>query len=452
VVAATAGVLLTAGCNIRHELLHPQQPGLIGLESVENPTAADAMRKGVVGDLKLISSGSGSTNSETIWLLGGLLTDEWENVDPTAARVEIDQRQPQNTNALIQNQYGILHRLRGRARDALVALNAYLPEPRANFGQMHFAEGFAVLTLGENFCNGIPLGSNDNGVPVYTQPLTTDDVFAAAIAKLDTALTYVTAADTFTVRVRNAILLAKARAQLDLGQFAAAAATVTPVPTSYSWFITTSAAIANDDNSIWTFNTQQRRYSVGDSVETTGRVLNAIPFARLADPRLPVTGSPTTCTTLTGLDGTCRVDQTVFSQDAGTPLVSGVDARLIEAEARLNAGDVAGMMTILNALRASPQVLAANRQSPVMTPLATPATTAAATDLFFRERAIWTFGRGQRLPSLRRLVRQYGRDAATVYPTGSYVKGGTYGTATQFTVPANESNNPFFTGCLDAKP
>ena len=32
-------------------------------------------------------------------------------------------------------------------------------------------------------------------------------------------------------------------------------------------------------------------------------------------------------------------------------MVSGIDARLIEAEAKLNANDIAGMMTILNALR-----------------------------------------------------------------------------------------------------
>ena len=35
-------------------------------------------------------------------------------------------------------------------------------------------------------------------------------------------------------------------------------------------------------------------------------------------------------------------------------MVSGIDARLIEAEAKLNANDIAGMMTILNALRAAP--------------------------------------------------------------------------------------------------
>ena len=36
---------------------------------------------------------------------------------------------------------------------------------------------------------------------------------------------------------------------------------------------------------------------------------------------------------------------------------TGIDARLIEAEARLRASDIAGMMTILNALRTSPQTI-----------------------------------------------------------------------------------------------
>ena len=72
---------------------------------------------------------------------------------------------------------------------------------------------------------------------------------------------------------------------------------------------------------------------------------------------------------------------------------SGIDARLIEAEAKLQAGDIAGMMTILNALRAAPQTLGVFKV-PAMPALATPARQTDATDLFFREKALWQFGRG----------------------------------------------------------
>jgi hypothetical protein len=86
-----------------------------------------------------------------------------------------------------------------------------------------------------------------------------------------------------------------------------------------------------------------------------------------------------------------------------------------------------------------------------MAALPTPASQDAATTLLFREKAFWTFGRGQRLPDLRRLVRQYGRDQANVFPTGVYFKGGNYGTDVNFPVPSSEQVNPLFSGCLDRK-
>jgi hypothetical protein len=84
-----------------------------------------------------------------------------------------------------------------------------------------------------------------------------------------------------------------------------------------------------------------------------------------------------------------------------------------------------------------------------MAALATPATKDAAIDLFFREKALWTFSRGQRLGDLRRLVRQYTRSQANVFPVGTFFKGGTYGTDVNFPVHVDETNNPEFKGCAD---
>jgi hypothetical protein len=129
-------------------------------------------------------------------------------------------------------------------------------------------------------------------------------------------------------------------------------------------------------------------------------------------------------------------------------MVSGVDARLIEAEAALNANNFAGMTTILNDLRASPPKIG-TFQPTAMAALATPATFADATNLFFREKAFWTFGRGQRLNDLRRLVRQYDRPQQNVFPSGQHYKGGSYGSDVNFPVPDAERVNPQFQGCLD---
>ena len=58
-----------------------------------------------------------------------------------------------------------------------------------------------------------------------------------------------------------------------------------------------------------------------------------------------------------------------------------------EAEDRLRANDIPGMMTILNTLRASPQALSSSFNSPVMAALPTPPDQATAMEVFFREKA-----------------------------------------------------------------
>ena len=55
---------------------------------------------------------------------------------------------------------------------------------------------------------------------------------------------------------------------------------------------------------------------------------------------------------------------------------------------------------------------------------------------------------------MRRLIRPtaaggYGRAENTVFPSGAYFKGGTYGTDVNFPIPKDEENNTLFTQCLD---
>jgi hypothetical protein len=138
----------------------------------------------------------------------------------------------------------------------------------------------------------------------------------------------------------------------------------------------------------------------------------------------------------------------LYGRTDPTPIVSGIDARLIEAEARLKANDIPGMMTILNALRTTAQTIGA-RAIPVMPALAAPANQNAAIDLYFREKAFWTYSRGQRLPDLQRLIRQYGRTESQVFPEGTFFKGGVYENDVNFPVTIDELNNPNFTSCAN---
>jgi hypothetical protein len=276
--------------------------------------------------------------------------------------------------------------------------------------------------------------------------LPTADVFAAALARVDSGLTLVgTGTDAATAQIRNALLVTKGRLQVDLGQFSAAAATVANVPVAFQYAATYT--ITTTDNIWWILTTSTKRYSVGDSVDQTGTVKNALPFVSAKDPRVPVVRNGN------GFDTTSPYfGQQIWGRSDPIAIVDGLDAQLIQAEAKLNANDFAGMTSILNALRAAPPTQGTFKPAGTLAPLTAPTTKADATTLFFREKAFWTFGRGQRLGDLRRLVRQYGRTQADVYPTGAFHKNGNYGTRMFFPVPDRDKANPQFTGCLDQNP
>jgi hypothetical protein len=275
-------------------------------------------------------------------------------------------------------------------------------------------------------------------------------VYAIAVAHFDTAVAKATATDTFAVSVRHAASIGKARALLGLGKFTEAAAAVANVPSNYQWRVTFSLTAGS--NNLWNLNTSAKRFTVGDSFDVGGIITNALPFASAGDPRIPVTGtSGGTSPAGKGFDTfTNFVFQRIWGRTDPTPVVSGLDARLIEAEVKLRNNDITGMLAGLNALRATAQNLGA-LNTPVMTALPAPANQEDAVKLYFREKAFWTFGRGQRLPDLRRLVRQYGFTQEQVFPVGQFFKGGTYSADVNLPVTVDEQNNPEFVSCLDRK-
>src|SRR5512133_997444 len=169
VILIAAGAAL-AGCStFKDQLLSPQQPSVIGPEVVASPTAADALRLGAISRLKTATAGTSGT--ETFYTMGGLLTDEWKSGDTFSQRVETDQRTIQDNNADVASFYQAEQRARGGAKDAIDALRTYLPAP-AGIAQMYWVEGLAEMMLSEAFCNGVPFGTINDGVPTYTNPLT----------------------------------------------------------------------------------------------------------------------------------------------------------------------------------------------------------------------------------------------------------------------------------------
>ncbi len=445
---ALALALLTAGaCSIQDSLLEQQQPQIIKPGDVQNATGAVAIYNGVLGRLRTSLNG-GDNNTESIWNFAGLMTDEFKVGDTFSQRIDADQRRSQDNDAVVTTLYNKVQQSRGYARDAINSLRAYAPTETTKIAEMYLVMGFMEATLGQDFCNGIPLGETVNGVPQYTAPLTTEQVFTQAIARYDSALDALSGTSAPTVMVRNAALIAKARAQVALGRFAAAATTVSGIPTSYVYLITYS--IPTQSNEWWQMGTATKRYTVADTVDGTATFRNNLPFASANDPRVKVGRTNTKA-----FDGLTLFDELLnWGREDPVSLVNGLDARLIEAEAQLALRTPAGwgaMNTILNQLRAAPPRYGNLTIAP-MAALPLPLTQVEAENQFFREKAFWQYGRGERLSDLRRLVRQYGRGAETVYPTGSFHKGGNYGTNVSFAVPDAERSNPNFTGCLDRAP
>lgn len=447
-VCAASGILLGA-CDPKNELLSPQQPSVISPSSVNSATAADAVYVGALGRWKAAMNGGGG-NTEALWNWEALFTDEVRSSDTFSQRNDADQRNLQTNDAVLTPIYQAAQQARGRARDAINALLQYDQSAtgKTHVGEMYLMMGYLEMELSEAFCNGVPFGETVNGAPVYTAPLTNADGFKLAISRLDTAMTYLTGGDAATTLVKNAVLITRARAQVDLGDFAGAAATVASVPTSYQYNFDYSQTTF--DNEWWVMGPSVKRYTAGDSVDVAGTIFNAIPFARLNDPRVSVTDSKTKAE-----DNTTEFLQVNnWGRDDPTPPLSGIDARLIEAEAKLAAGDLAGMTTILNTLRTNPQTIGIFKVA-AMAPLAVPADKSSATDLFFREKALWQYERGYRLGDLRRLVRQYGRTQDKVFPSGNFTRNGSpsgvFGSQVAFPVPDYELNNPNFHGCLDTK-
>jgi len=449
--AATAivGSLLLGACDPKAELLTPQQPGVISPASVTSATAANALYAGALGRWKASMNGGGG-NTEALWNWEALFTDEVRSSDTFSQRNDADQRNLQTNDGVLTPIYQAAQQARGRARDAINALLAYNDTDvgKQHVGEMYLMMGYIEMAMSQVFCNGIPFGETVGGVPQYTPPLTNADGSKLAIARLDTALTYFTGTDAGTQNLINAVRVTKGRAQVDLGDFGGAAATVASVPTSFQYNFDYSQTTF--DNEWWVMGPSVKRYTAGDSVDKAGQIFNAIPFVRLGDPRVSITDTKTTAE-----DNTSNFYQVNnWGRDDPIPPLSGIDARLIEAEAKLQANDIPGMMTILNALRTSPQTIGIFRIA-AMAALPTPADKTAATDLFFREKALWQYERGYRMDDLRRLVRQYGRTQDKVFPSGNFTRNGTpsgvFGSQVAFPVPDHEINNPNFHGCLDTK-
>jgi hypothetical protein len=423
VAVMTAAVLAACSTDKLTEVATPDQitPG-----QANSPTGAAALRAAALGNFANYFAGDNAGAGVGMNIATGLLGDEM--ITARGGTEHLDTRAV-NEAVFPATVWATFGQANTQLIRATKALKEFAPEGAtkvSQIAQLYVLQGFTYVIAGESFCNGIPVGNADDLNPA-TEILSNNQLFEKAIAHFDTALATAAATD---AKMRNAALIGKARALVDLKRYADGAAILGPVPTEFVYNVEFSNTTIVNDVYDWMFATP----NFGPADKEGGNGLN---YVTSGDPRIKVDAT----TTRPGQDGTrIWVTQMFTRGDAPVPLATGVEARLIEAEARLAANDAAGWLGKLNTARATLATL---------TPLADPTSAAGRVDLMFRERAFWMYFTAHRVGDLRRLVRQYGRTPETVWPTGNYFKGGVYGTDMNLPPSQAERNNPDYPGCAN---
>ncbi len=460
-------------CRPSDVLSVPAPAGVLASGTLQNQSGAESALNAANAQL-FYAADAAYGNGLLMWT--GLLTDEFIfsgfSTDPTFANIDarttvagagFAERGDFPWESLLQAHVELVL--------ALPGLKTYEPASgRSKIGAAYALVGYAELLLAEDYCAGTPLDQVlPGGGLQYGTPLTTDSLLGAAEAHFDSAVAEANG-DAPTAGLAGVGL---GRTLLDRGQYAAAAAAVATVPPSFVYN-------AELDPSTGGLGAEQSNIYAGGTQENYGRIFNAgdqegengLNFVSAHDPRL------TFDTTYQTYDGGTWYLPTKFATDlADIPLATGLEAQLIAAEAALQVGQLGPWLTDLNALRNSgcgvPGVDSTCSLGTGQVPgqvtgiasLADPGTDSGRVSLMFRERAFWLFGTGTRLGDLRRLIRQYGRDQSTVFPTGPYAPAHqsqlptplpNYGTDVNLTVPTPAGNdlgtimitNPSYKGCL----
>jgi hypothetical protein len=424
-------LLLAAACN-PNQALDVKDIDVVSPGQLNDKSALPTLRNGVLSTFQLAFSGGADLANgghEGQATMSGLLGDEFLNAESFPDRISVDQRDIIPSNLSLVALFLDLSRARATADFASSQYNK-LDAGADGQSEVLSLAGFSYVLFGENYCSGVPFSTIDAGGNItYGDPQTRDEVLQIAVAKFDSAITIATAQE--DADLLNLARVGKARALLDLNQADAAATAASEVPGSFQYLVRSSSNSLRQNNGIWNYTANTFAFSVP---EREGG--NGLPYITANDPRLDVV--------VTGQLGFDRA--TPFNlqlkypdQQSNVVLASGIEARLIEAEAQFRAGTPGPAIATLNALRAFAG----------LNPLVDPGTDIERTNLLFQERAFWMWGTAHRLGDMRRLVRQYSRTEDTVFPIGEYHKGGEYGSDVNFPVSSDERNNPKFTGCID---
>ncbi len=428
-LAVAAGAFFLTACNT-DQFLRARDPDNTPPGVLQGEASLPGYLGSAIGDFALAFDGNAlnpdNNEYEGLVNMTGLITDELQNTETFPTRKEVDQRHIQNDNGTMRDIYFNAQAARisaGRASNAFEAFGADNPDR----SEVVSLEAYSILLLAEDYCSGVPLSNIDSTTSqvIFGAPLTTQQILQVAADTFNAALGFAQDDDRkFLAQIGLArTLQSEGRAHL-----AEAAALVADVPTDYQYLITHSKNSQHQWNGVYEFMFLEGRWVVSEDNEGTNGL------AYRSDPRIPITTNGATF-----VGAPFFGDEKYSSPDSSTVLASGIEARLIEAEAALEANDNTTFLKKLNDLRDSSGIAG-------LTTLTDPGTPEGREDLLFAERGYWLYLTAHRLGDMRRLSRPapigYGRDPETVFPTGAWFRGGLYGDDVNFPIPIEEQNNP----------
>ena len=467
-----------AACSV-NEIVKTKDPDIVTPEQLSGKASLPNGLAAAIGDFQVAFSGSSTLEGQILY--AGLLADEFYTTDTFGTRIEMDQRNIQENNQQNLPAFSNLAIARVSA-EASAQRYVDLAASRGNTADtLSFANGraealalagYAYILFAENYCEGVPFSEVDvSGAILPGMPNTKAQVLRRALARFASADTALNIRATTSASIRNLVRVGRGRAYLDLVHKDSSAAqnkiyrdsaatVVAAVPTTFIYQIFHSENTARENNSVWSFNNSQVRFSVSNNEGGNGLPFRSN-FVNAVDVR-----TATNPASARGFDGSPTFLNLKYPErKSNVVLASGAEARYIEAEDLLSNADIIGYLGKLNTVRDAfgtynqcyPLAITAgtctNPPAP-LGPLSDPGTADSRINLLFSERAYTMWITSHRLGDLRRLVYQYGRTQNVVFPTGAFVRGNIsrqYGTDVSFPVPVEEKNNPNYVSCNKAK-
>ena len=339
--AAAAALLAAAvGCN---EILQADAPQLIEESSLQLPVNAPVIAAGAVGDFECAFA--------SYIAVMGTVSDEFADAQANAAIWDLDRRTnfaqtalyssaaaiPINTCSEFGRVYTPVSQARYQADNALKLLDGWTDQEvegrPALIARMGAYAGYSLVLLGEGFCSA----AIDQG-----PELTPVQVFALAEERFTRAIQAATAAGGATGdSLRRLALVGRARARIDQGKVAEAAADAALVPSGFVFNARYTAASARAENRVFRVNNTTGQITVDPA-------FRGVTVGGRADTRVAVADA--------GRGGSFPqirlwVQNKYPALTSPIPIATWREAVLIRAEAAARAGNATEAVSLINQLR-----------------------------------------------------------------------------------------------------